>query len=113
MTVALDELLTAAQTAINKQAGTSAITSLTASSRAAGSGGARSGTGLLGLPGAAVGGSDVAWVFGAMMKLKESLLDSDRCGAACCVRSPLSDIHNHPWLRLYNLGRGPPDWEPG
>lgn len=75
MTVVLDDLLTAARAAVNKQAGTAAISTLTAGSRAS-----RSSGGQLGLPSFGSGlSSDVSWVFGAMMKLKELLLESDRC----------------------------------
>lgn len=78
MTVVLDSLLKAAQTAVNKHTGVSAIASLSASSRAGK--GSRSSSARLGLAsGSITPDNDVTWVVGVMMRMKDLLLESDRC----------------------------------
>lgn len=72
VTVTLDDLLSAAQAAVNRQAGTAAISTITRKQ------GSHSQQQRLQGPGSCVVGSDASWVVGTMMKLKELLLESDR-----------------------------------
>lgn len=75
ITVALDDLLSAAQATVNKHAGAAAIRAVMSSGKIKRSGSMQQFGWQGGLSHA---DTDVSWVCGAMMRLKELLLESQR-----------------------------------